>query len=70
MGNPKLMSNVMSGIKINVPPLEKQHLVVAKLDAYEADFTMWVDCINAEITARQKQYEYYRDKLLSFEPIT
>lgn len=57
MGNPKLMSNVMSGIKLPVPPLEVQREIVHILDS----FTL----LTAELTARKKQYEYYRDKLLN-----
>lgn len=63
MGNPKLMSNVMAKIKIPVPPLEIQKEIVALLDK----FTEYVTELTAELTDRQKQYTYYRDKLLSFE---
>lgn len=55
MGNPKLMSNVMGRIKIPVPPLPVQSEIVRILD----NFT--------ELTARKKQYEYYRDNLLTFD---
>lgn len=58
MGNPKLMSNVMARIKIPVPPLPVQSEIVRILD----NFTE----LTAELTARKKQYEYYRDNLLSF----
>lgn len=60
MGNPKLMSNVMSKIKVAVPPLEVQCEIVHVLD----DFTLLSAELSAELKARQKQYEYYRDKLL------
>lgn len=56
MGNPKLMSNVMSGIKLPVPPLEVQREIVHILDS----FTL----LTAELTARKKQYEYYEHNLL------
>ena len=56
MGNPKLMSNVMARIKLAVPPLEVQREIVRILDS----FTL----LTAELTARKKQYEYYRDELL------
>ncbi len=58
MGNPKLMSNVMGKIKIPLPPLEIQSEIVRILD----NFTE----LTAELTARKKQYEYYREKLLTF----
>ena len=58
MGNPKLMSNVMARIKLPVPPLEVQREIVRILDNFTS--------LKAELQARKKQYEYYRDKLLSF----
>ena len=46
-----------------VPPLEVQREIVRVLDK----FTLLTAELTAELTARQKQYEYYRDKLLSFK---
>ncbi|HEM3559960.1 TPA: restriction endonuclease subunit S [Streptococcus suis] len=63
MGNPKLMSNVMAKIKVPIPPLEIQEEIVKILDK----FTEYVTELTAELTDRQKQYSFYRDKLLSFE---
>ena len=60
MGNPKLMSNVMARIKLAVPPLEVQREIVRILDS----FTLLTAELTAELTARKKQYEYYRDELL------
>ena len=57
MGNPKLMSNVMSRIIVPVPPLPVQREIVRILD----NFTE----LTAELTARKKQYEYYRELLLN-----
>lgn len=53
-GVPSLTQNVLNKVKIPVPPLEVQHEIVRILDTF------------TELTARQKQYEYYRDMLLSF----
>ena len=50
-------------IKIPTPPLEIQKEIVALLDK----FTEYVTELTAELTDRQKQYSFYRDKLLSFE---
>lgn len=58
MGNPKLMSNVMARIKVPLPPLSIQSEIVHILDS----FTL----LTAELTARQKQYSFYRDYLLDF----
>ena len=52
-------------IKIAVPPLEVQDEIVHILD----DFTLLSAELSAELKARQKQYEYYRDKLLTFKEL-
>ena len=62
MGNPKLMSNVMARISIPVPPLAVQREIVRILD----NFTELTAELTAELELRKKQYEYYRDQLLSF----
>lgn len=50
-------------ITLPVPPLEKQQEIVDKLDTFET----LISNIKQEIELRQKQYEYYREKLLTFE---
>ena len=55
---------------IPVPPLEEQERIVAILDCFDALCNDLTSGIPAEIEARQKQYEYYRDKLLSFKEVT
>ncbi|HFU3729968.1 TPA: restriction endonuclease subunit S [Streptococcus suis] len=67
MGNPKLMSNVMAKIKIPIPPLEIQEEIVKILDKFTEYVTELTAELTAELTERQKQYSFYRDKLLSFE---
>lgn len=62
-GNPKLMSNVVERIKIPIPSIETQEKIVKTLDK----FTNYVTELQAELQARTKQYEYYRDMLLSEE---
>ena len=49
-----------------IPPLEEQHRVVAILDRFDALCNDIYSGLPAEIEARQKQYEHYRDKLLTF----
>lgn len=61
MGNPKLMSNQIAPIEIPIPPLEVQEEIVRILD----NFTN----LAAELQARQEQYEYYRNKLLTFNEL-
>lgn len=67
MGNPKLMSNVMGKIKIPIPPLEIQEEIVKILDKFTDYVTELTSELTSELTLRQKQYSFYRDKLLSFE---
>lgn len=66
MGNPKLMSNVMSKIKIPIPPLKIQEEIVKTLDKFTEYVTKLTSELTSELTLRQKQYEYFRDKLLTF----
>ena len=49
-------------LKIPLPPIEVQKEIVRILDT----FTEYQDCLNEELTLRKKQYEYYRDKILTF----
>ena len=53
--------------EIPLPSLEVQKRLVEVLDNFDAICTDLSSGLPAEIEARQKQYEYYRDKLLSFE---
>ncbi len=56
-------------IMIPIPPLPVQEVIVSALDNFSAMVTNISSGLPAEITARRKQYEYYRDKLLPFEPM-
>ena len=51
---------------IPVPPLEEQERIVSILDKFDALTTSLTEGLPKEIELRQKQYEYYRDMLLSF----
>jgi type I restriction enzyme, S subunit len=53
-------------ILIPLPPLEEQERIVAILDRFDTLCNDLTSGLPAEIEARRKQYEYYRDKLLSF----
>lgn len=57
----------MARVKIPLPPLEKQNRIVAILDQFDTLCNDLTSGIPAEIEARRKQYEYYRDKLLTFK---
>ena len=61
-----LNSSLILGTKIPVPRLEIQKKIVHVLDNFESICTDLNIGLPAEIEARQKQYEYYRDLLLTF----
>ncbi|WP_231212195.1 restriction endonuclease subunit S [Helicobacter pylori] len=61
--------NDLQQITIPIPPLEIQQEIVKILDQFSALTTDLQAGIPAEIEARKKQYEYYREKLLTFKPL-
>ncbi len=65
-----ISSNNIMQITIPIPPLEIQQEIVKILDQFLALTTDLLAGIPAEIKARKKQYEYYREKLLTFKPLT
>ncbi len=62
--------NDLQQITIPIPPLEIQQEIVKILDQFSILTTDLLAGIPAEIKARKKQYEYYREKLLTFKPLT
>ena len=66
-GQPQFNSNALKQIKITVPSLDQQERVIELLDHFDEICNDLTSGLPAEIEARQKQYEYYRDKLLSFK---
>jgi len=54
---------------IAIPPLAEQERIVAILDKFDALVNDISIGLPAELNARHKQYEYYRDKLLTFKPL-
>ncbi len=63
---PGLAVGKLKEVEFLVPSLETQQKVVDILDRFDALTTSLTDGLPAEIEARRQQYEYYRDKLLSF----
>lgn len=61
--SPKDLANVV----IPIPPLAEQQRIVDILDRFHALTTDITAGLPAEIEARRKQYEYYRDQLLTFK---
>ena len=54
---------------ITIPSLTEQKRIVSILDRFDKLCNGISEGLPAEIEARRKQYEYYRDKLLSFEEV-
>ncbi|UOR22802.1 restriction endonuclease subunit S [Helicobacter pylori] len=63
---PALNKADIETLAIPIPPLEVQQEIVKILDA----FTELNTELNTELKVRKKQYEYYREKLLAFKPLT
>ena len=68
-GVPSLTQAVLNKIIIPLPPLEEQQRIVEILDRFDKLCNDISEGLPAEIEARQKQYEYYREKLLSFKKL-
>ncbi len=64
---PRLSRKVVEQIIIPIPPLMEQERIVSILDEFNKLTNEISDSLQAEITARKKQYEYYRNKLLTFK---
>ncbi|OPG53503.1 restriction endonuclease subunit S [Helicobacter pylori] len=69
-GIPHVYSKDLQNFLIPIPPLEIQQEIVKILDQFSLLTTDLLAGIPAEIEARKKQYEYYREKLLTFKPLT
>ena len=64
---PKLNQKNLNRIEIPLPSQERQKYIVDILDRFDAICNDLTSGLPAEIEARQRQYEYYRDKLLTFK---
>ena len=60
-----ISKKLFANIEIPVPPLEVQQKIVEILD----NFTSLTAELEAELEARKRQYEYYRNLLLTFNPV-
>ena len=63
----RLYNENLKAARIPVPPRDEQERVVSKLDTFEALFKSVTVGLPAELAARRRQYEHYRDRLLTFE---
>lgn len=66
----RLYNTNLSNTPIPIPPLELQEKIVAILDRFETLVNDLTNGLPAEIAAVKDQYEYYRNKLLTFRKLT
>lgn len=62
-----LNAEIVKSVVVPVPPIEEQRRIVGILDKFDALVNDLSVGLPAEIRSRRQQYEYYRDKLLTFE---
>ena len=62
---PQISLKVTENFRVPVPPLEVQHEIVRILDNFTELTVKLTEELTAELIARKKQYEYYRDELLN-----
>ena len=63
---PNISQKELGDIMIPIPPAKEQKRIVSILDRFDKLCNDISEGLPAEIEARRKQYEYYRDKMLSF----
>ena len=63
---PRLAKSAFAKIQIPVPSLAEQHRIVSILDKFDTLVNSISEGLPKEIELRRKQYEYYREQLLSF----
>ena len=65
----KINKEEIGKITIPLPPLPIQNKIVHFLDSFSAVTTEHIAKLSEELSARSRQYEYYKNKLLSFNNI-
>ncbi len=68
-GVPHISGEALEKIMLPVPPLQEQERIVSILDRFDTLCNDISSGLPAEIEARTRQYEHYRDKLLSFKEL-
>jgi type I restriction enzyme S subunit len=68
-GQPQFNANALKRVRVPMPSLERQASIVRALDTFDALVNDIAISLPAELTARCKQYQHYRDRLLSFKEL-
>jgi len=66
---PSISDTRVKAFKIPVLDIPEQERIISILDKFEALVNNITVGLPAELNARRKQYEYYRDKILTFKPL-
>jgi len=66
---PSVSDTDVKRFKIPIPPLAEQERIVSILDRLDRQVNELKQALQSELEARRKQYEYYRDKLLTFKEL-
>jgi type I restriction enzyme S subunit len=62
-----LNAEIVRNVAVPCPPLSRQEEIAGVLDGFDELVNDLSSGLPAELNARRKQYEYYRDRLLTFE---
>jgi type I restriction enzyme S subunit len=65
-GQPLITGRLLKSLEITLPPLDEQRRIARVLDTFDALVNDLSIGLPAELNARRKQYEHYRDRLLTF----
>ena len=68
-GQPLITSSIIKDLLIPIPPMAEQERIVSILDRFDRLTNDLTTGLPAEIEKRRQQYEYYRDRLLTFKQI-
>ena len=61
---------MINDYEVPVPDIDEQKKIISVLNRFSRLVNSYTDGLPAEIELRRKQYEYYRNKLLSFEELS
>lgn len=61
-----LKRSQIEAVHVPIPSMNEQRYIIGALDKLNASLVELTSCLSSEIEARRKQYEYYRDRLLTF----